>query len=151
MREIKFRAWDKKEKRYWSQKEMNEIGGYYYNYGVSNGEDLDDDFNPYEPYVLEQYTGLKDSKGVEIYEGDIVLVEDTYTDAVLEYGQGPKYPENHLSKVIFKNGSFGADIKESGDLYYAKFASFENIDATTGLGIIEVLGNIHENQELLDD
>lgn len=64
-REIKFRAWDVREKRMLTQDEMNEVGGFYYSYGV--------DPDPSE-FILMQYTGRKDRNGREICEGDIVKI-----------------------------------------------------------------------------
>lgn len=66
MRELKFRAWWKDTKRFLDGDEwyMACSGAKYLHYAVMPYND--DDF------IIEQYTGLKDKNGKEIYEGDIV-------------------------------------------------------------------------------
>ncbi len=63
MREIKFRMWDKQYKIY------NE--NYHICIGMSGEVSNMQDGTGGDDYILEQYTGLKDKNGKEIYEGDI--------------------------------------------------------------------------------
>lgn len=80
--------------------------------------------------VWEQYTGLKDRNGKEIYEGDIVSLKE--------------YTPTH--KVIFKDGAFYADGWRN-TLVELMTDWSSNVDPE----FIEVIGNVHENPELLKD
>ena len=125
MREIKFRAWDRFKQR-WSNYKINDGTVYFMdkNTGVWYGS-----YNKrYKDFNLMQYTGLKDMRGKEIYEGDILANgndEKTY-------------------KVIFENGSFRAEFEGDFEEY-----SFDLIDVV--LQGCEVVGNIYENPELIKE
>ena len=81
MRTIKFRAWDKKNEEMLTDE-------WCANNFTSLKNDIEWTGEEYEnrdtAYCLMQFTGLKDSKGVEIYEGD--RVKDKYNKiGVVEY------------------------------------------------------------------
>ena len=84
-REILFRGWNKKNKRW--------IYGYYFTYRGYHFISPDDKVNPldtYEDYVVDadtvgQYTGMKDAKGVKIFEGDVI--ESNGSRHVMQYNE----------------------------------------------------------------
>ena len=74
-------------------------------------------------YIYEQCTGLKDKNGKLIYEGDIVEVPALYN--------GIPTGQKQRCKVYYKHGAFNIYAVESEYL--------------------EIIGNIHENPELLEE
>lgn len=123
-RKIKFRAWDKEDKIIFNVARIDIADGSCYSHLF--GSDIYDYWNNVE---LMQYTGLKDKNGVEIYEGDIVRID--YGDGLL------------MGIMEFHNFAWCIKSKYKNDknLYYPIFC--EDID------LIEILGNIYENPELL--
>lgn len=83
--------------------------------------------------TVGQYTGLKDKNGKEIYEGDILIFGKNDT----------KY------KVVWYNDGWLAISKE-GDEYgaYTRNIYHNNLYAEKNY-YIEIIGNVHENIEML--
>ena len=116
MKELKFRAWDGK-------KMIDDV------IPVSETdivELFEYEFQVAEVEVVEQYTGLKDKNGQEIYEGDIVEY-----DWYIRNGKSYRVKE----KVVF-------------DDMGARVCGHNRIRNCSG---VEVIGNIHENADLLGD
>ncbi|MBC1631878.1 hypothetical protein HB948_00450 [Listeria welshimeri] len=87
--------------------------------------------------TIGQYTGLKDKNGKKIFEGDIVAFsEDDFHvfNSQVEYFSEDGYP--------------AFDIKVPSD-YYFDSNVFSEV-SMSGLHEIEVIGNMHENPELME-
>lgn len=128
MRELKFRFWDKRYKKYVEPYAICLDGrAIVVNKPCNDLETLDS-----ERAIIEQYTGLKDKNGKEIYEGDIV-----------RYGR-------HLSGIIPPE-SLTAVVKWwSGEEEYYPCCTSSGFSLPFSEDGYEVIGNIHENPELLE-
>lgn len=123
MREIKFRAWCKKDKMmYYDIVYGIEFeDGSKYNFCNFIGSNDQDD---YHEWVSMQYTGLKDKNGKAIYEGDVLKHKDDRVSSI-EY-DAPHFILRH------HNGHDGTDFPAKRNVF-------------------EVIGNIYSNPELLHE
>ena len=144
MKEIKVRAYDKAtETMIYSDRE-NITNCVLYFFGMdSKGslkcfwqENYDDKFvypaiNDGELDNIMQYTGLKDSNGKDIYEGDIVELTNDGKFLIGDYYKADKFIVDIKTRIWLKGEEFGYE----------------------GEGLIDwedtvVIGNIYENQEI---
>lgn len=122
-REIKFRAWLKEERKMVNVETLF-IGINRLCFGNSETEDLF--FRDFEEVELMQYTGLKDKNGKEIYEGDIVVLNNIENDnmCIVRYEH---------SSYRLEGWSLREDLSNVEDRF------------------LEVVGNIYENKNLLEE
>lgn len=97
--------------------------------------EITEDFNTKSNIIVDyktvgQYTGLKDSNGKRIFEGDIVTGLFDFELSI-------------NSVVTFKDGAFGVLAKQHETEHFHPFTSLCNVK-------YEVIGNIFENIELLE-
>lgn len=133
-REPKFRAWDGEQ--YWYNVVPSPI--------LSPTTDVCREGTGFEYYnevdiihaveAIEQYTGMEDKNYVEIYEGDIV--------------KGRYLSQQHLSyipaMVIFDDTDLSYLLVIRGEKDALQFLNKYDVDN------LEVIGNIHENSDLLE-
>lgn len=136
MRDIKFRAWVYEETK--QRKDMPKAT--YDTFTISELMSGRYSFQEYDKW--EQFTGLKDKNGKEIYEGDILKDIYTYSpemsfnmydkERIIEV----KLPDFYMNWPEYLIGTF-----EGLQEYF---------NESEGKYGIEVIGNIYENPELLE-
>lgn len=142
MRDIKFRAWDKYNKKMIQSENILNICFVRTehtpnliactNRKINYFEEIREQDKKYcNEFELLQYTGIKDKKGKEIYDGDIIYWScDNFKENVVVF-----WDDEHLRWSIHR-----IENKLAIDCLY------EYSDSRG----IEVIGNVYENPELLE-
>lgn len=138
----KFRIWSKTSNQYINL----QTSGYYVALDDDNGElkifslDIGDYYGnvfseiDQNNFVIEQFTGIQDKNGKDIYEGDIVTWG--YAKCAVEFGELNITSEDCIERYMYgwKTGKSNIDCAD------------DSIDNKC-----EIIGNIHQNKELIND
>jgi len=118
---IEFRAWEK------TLKEMIPVHDISFEREIIN---TDSAWRTFDEVDLEWFTNLLDKNKKRIFEGDIVRAINTGNIGEIKY--------------VSEHGAFVVRSKDKTGQYY------EYLDLGLCLNFFEVIGNIHENPELLE-
>jgi uncharacterized phage protein (TIGR01671 family) len=161
MREIKFRAWDSKEKYMMTVDSIQfPVGGVLVcGPGVGSGWSSVVGEHSEETIVLEQFTGLRDKTDRNMYEGDIVT--DPRMDSLFN-----AHPSRDCWwRGVVKHGIFSVQGGSGGHgegpeyhrvigWYYNTITTdYRHVDSVESRPLhsgLVIIGNIHENPELIE-
>ena len=132
LRTIKFRGFNKK-RGIWL------YGNYILNRGAhfiapqefANGKTWED--YEVEEESIGQFTGLVDRNGLEIYEGDFILHEDSTWGGVVQW---------HPNGYFFINDSWGKE--------YSRLSSYRPLGYMLGKYDFKIIGNEFDNSDLIE-
>jgi len=160
MREIKFRAWDKKEKKMYPilgiANQAIACGGQIYNEMIESCD-----------FEVMQYIGLKDKNGKEIYDSDLLRikflanpdnkmkkwrykVDAVYKVTITEFSLCVSLvklyqPDLLITHIYFRD----EDFRNEGNGILKIDSKYESGKKVRPICDVEVIGNIYENPELL--
>jgi hypothetical protein len=134
MDRFKFRAWNCYSREYWDD-ELICLTYDKDNECVQLSGIFEDCTERDTASIIEQCTGLKDSNGKLIYEGDVLEFQD-------DYGE-----DGIIVKVVWG----GDDKYPAFDVSPNDLPEINGLSRMIGTGVVTVIGNIHENQDLLSE
>lgn len=126
-KEIKFRAYNTADKEMYPWHQL-----------IDDHYELDElETSGQFAHIFMQFTGLKDKKGVEIYEGDIIIAGNGKKETI-EFGEWQfELSYEHVTDKINGIGFSFSGIEPFGKCAFGGGSQYE------------VIGNIYENPELL--
>ena len=136
MREIKFRAWGKNSKEF-----LQDKNGYGLTLKeIQNISDID-------LWEFQQFTGLKDKNGKEIYEGDIIEFTDKWEWYRGQYAIKMLFADKEEKEILKKQYDNEPMERRVVELETFDGINFSKYDLEQGRW--EVIGNIFENPDLI--
>lgn len=143
MRELKFRAWNEKSMI------ENAVPIGKNRYGYFEKEGYESVFKYSHKGIINQFTGVKDQNGNDIYEGDIVKVRTEVDISSMDtfLFEGSEMVEQEIYCVVNYNEDIACFDLETieKDLHLSNWG-FYGKDVPSDMIVV---GNIYENKELL--
>lgn len=144
MREIKFRAWDLRNEK---MHDWEQIRGHWDIDALLGGlwEGFGGKKHPWNYPIPMQYTGLRDKNDIEIYESDAFIK----IFRTVEIPTGKSGIEKAVGIVKLNEGAFQVHVEGWGYELLSDVLKSQNTNEHSDYWENEVIGNIHENPELL--